>query len=668
MDDSMDVESLAAESSQRPIPSGQRLFTGKLGLFVRIVAIGTTLYHVLWITGTLMRLDIVIITLPHYAISLGLVLFLVFLLYPAKRSKREPKVPWYDIVFSLLSLVSCWYVAIFFESQIVPRTVTFKPLPHEVALFIILTVLLLEAGRRTTGMALPIVVLCCTAYMFTADLFPWIFYGPSFDLDFVTLQMYMGETAIWGVAMRVAATIIIAFLLFAGFLLVSGAGRFFVNIAMAIAGTVRGGPAKVSIIGSGFFGMISGSPTSNIAAIGSITIPMMKKIGYKPEFAAAVETVASVGGILMPPVMGVVAFIMAEMTGIPYAKVCLYAAVPAILYYLALFIQVDLEAARIGLKGVPRHMLPPLTKTLMEGWHYAVPVVVLVYLMAVVGYPAEVSAIYSVVALIIVSWVRKHSRINLALILNGLEYATKALLVVAPACALVGIIIGSLAVTGVAPKISGMLVTLSLGNFYLLAAISAVAAFILGLALTATPIYVSLAVLVAPVMVMQMKVPIIAAHLFLFYFAMVEAITPPTCIPAYIAAGIAEALPMATGWQATRLGIATYVVPFMFLFNPALVLQGRLADIIVSVICAITGISLLAAGAEGYVLRPLNWPERIMLLISSILVMWPNWVVRLIGTCFALVGLSGQIRIWLNARRAERLRVKTAQETIDDSA
>jgi TRAP transporter 4TM/12TM fusion protein len=640
---------------ERPAPAGQRKFTGSMRLFIAIISVVMALYHILWITGTFLRLNIsmLMLSLPHYAISLGFVLFLLFLLFPAKRGKVEPKVPWYDILFSILGLVCCWYIAFFYESHVLPHGLDLMPSMLEKALFIILLPLLFEAGRRTIGIVLPIFAMLFFFYPMGAEHFPGVLFGHSFDFKFMTLNLYMGEDGLWSIPMRVASTIIIAFLLFAGFLLVSGAGRTFIKIALSLAGRVRGGAAKVAIVGSGLFGTISGAATANVATTGMITIPLMKEVGYKPAFAGAVEAVASNGGQLMPPIMGVVSFIMAEMTGIPYVKVCLYALLPAILYYIAVFVQVDLEGTKSGMKSLPREMLPPFWETIKEGWHYLLPIAAFLYFLIFEGYNPEMAAIYSMGVLIIVSWFRRKSRITLRQILYSLEYGARALLLVTPACALVGILIGSVSVTGIAPKITSTLVTLSGNSLVLLAFISAGASFLMGMGLGSIAIYVSLSIMVAPALV-EMGVPVIAAHLFIYYWGLTAFITPPVCVAAYVAAGIAQAPPMRTGWYSMRLGIATYMVPFLFLFNPVLVLQGELPRILLASVTAIIGISLLAAAISGYMLRILHLWERILLLIASLMIMWPGWMSDVIGILLAAALLAPQIRTWWIVERTPK--------------
>ena len=659
----IDVSRVAEE---RPTPSGQRRLTGGAGLFISIVATTMGLYHIFFISALFMRLNINILCLQHLGISMGFMLFLIFLLHPASRGNIESRVKWYDILMSILSLVSCWYFAFFFETRIIPAYVAYSPSVFQTVQFIILLVLLLEAGRRTIGIALPILTVLFLIYMVAADRFPGILFGMAFDLRFMVVHMYLSEDAIWGVPMRVAATTIIAFLFFGGFILISGAGKAFLNFAFAVAGRVRGGPAKAAIVASSLFGTISGSSVANVVTTGSITIPMMKRTGYRADFAGAVEAVSSTGGLLMPPVMGIVAFIMAEVTGVPYITLCLHALVPAILYYIALFVQVDLEAARTGLRGLPREMLPSVRETIKQGWPFILPLLTLLYFLVFEGLTPEVSAIYSIVIIIIVSWFKKEWRLNLRGIFYALEYGSRASLIIGPACGLVGVILGSLNSTGVAPKISGLLVTISGGNFVILAAISGIAAFIMGMGITSIPIYIGLAVLVAPVLI-QAGVPIIAAHLFIFYWAMLSFITPPVAITAFAAAGVADASPMKTGWNAARLGITLYIVPFMFLFNPSLLLLGELNDVIIALITAIIGVVFLAIGATGYLIKPINWPRRIVLFLAALCMIKPGWKSDLIGAGLCILALLPDMRIWIQTRnRNFKFSNEGYKEAIDD--
>jgi TRAP transporter 4TM/12TM fusion protein len=369
----------------------------------------------------------------------------------------------------------------------------------------------------------------------------------------------------------------------------------------------------------------------------------MKSTGYSPVFAGAVEAVASNGGAITPPVMGVVAFLMAQMTGISYGAICLAAALPAILYYLAIYWQVDFRAAKSNLPSLPRDQLPSVRKTIKHGWPYIIPLVTLIVLIMIVEYSPEMSAIYSILLLAVVSAFRKETRLNLYRLITSFESAVKLISVVAVACALAGIVLGSLMGTGLGVKFSSMLYFLSGGNMYILLGLTAIACYVMGMGMGSISLYLILSALVAPALI-KTGVSVMAAHLFVIYWGNISYISPPVCVSAFVAAGIANADPMKVGWQAVRLGIVSLVIPFMFIFEPTLLMIGTPAEIALTVFTSICGVILLAAGLEGYLFKSVSWWERVGLIAGGMLILYPGWINALIGAVLIVPILFYQIR------------------------
>lgn len=466
------------------------------------------------------------------------------------------------------------------------------------------------------------------------------------------MNFYLGPGGIFGIPIGVAATTVVVFIAFAELLRQSGAANFFLKLAMSLFGTVRGGPAKIAVFASALFATISGSPTANVAATGSVTIPLMKSTGYKPHFAASVEAVASKGGQITPPIMGAVAFLMAEMTGIGYLSVCVAAALPALLYFTAVFFQVDFEAARTGMKGLPQEQIPSPKKTLKQGWYYVVPLLALIVLIMQLKYEPEMAAIYSIVVLAVVTSFRQSTRLVPARLVSATVETARSVCITGIACAMAGVIIGSLMGTGFGVTFSAELLRLSGGNLPLLLVLTALACYILGMGTGSVAIYVILAALVAPALI-ERGVPLMAAHLFIIYWGNIAFISPPVAIAVYVAAGIAGSDPMQTGWQAVRLAIVSFVVPFMFVYDPVLIMIGAPLEIAISTITSIIGVITLAAGLEGCLWRTTNWLERIGLLLGGFLLLFPDWRTDIIGIVMSLFIFLYQWRAVRAAKRQE---------------
>lgn len=626
------------------MPQERKIYGGVKAKVVSVVAISMTLYHILYIGHIFQKFDIYIAAASHAGASLGFVLMLVFLLLPAKKGAPSDKVPWYDIILVILSAFGTGYF-FFMSSEMLLRNAL--PDIATIDLFIgSLTIcLLMEASRRVIGLALPIIATFFIFETIFSNYIPGFFQGRGFSWGSVVKQLYIWDAGIFGMPMYIAATIVIGFIIFASFLRLSGAGEFILDVAFSLFGRFRGGPAKVAVFASAFFGTISGSTSGNAASTGTVTIPMMKKIGYKPHVAAAIEAVASNGGQVMPPVMGAVAFIMCEFLQTSYISVCIAAVLPAILYFSGLLMMVHLEALKQGIRGLPRENLPSFWKTMLGGWYYLIPILVLIYFLAALQYSPVLAALYALGSLLIILIIIKRGAVFtlLNIIVQAMDSSGRAMLEVGTACAMAGIIIGCVGLSGLGQKLSMGLLSLSGGNLHILLLLTALASFMLGMGMTSIPVYIMLVILVAPALIKSGVLPM-AAHLFVFYWGLVSFITPPVCIDAFVTSAIAGARPFQTGWQATRFAIVVYIIPFMFVYGPALLLQGAPVKIILAIITSFLGVAALAAGVTGYALTSVNRIERLILIAGALLSIFVGRASDLIGLGLIAIAMISQIR------------------------
>lgn len=521
----------------------------------------------------------------------------VFLLFPAHQGAHD-RVPWYDGALFVLAAAGSGYFA-WNAERVVAEAWEFQAPAAAVVVGVALWLLLLEGARRTGGTALAGILLVFSLYPVYAGRLP----GPiaGFSLSFADTIRYQTASveAVLGIPMRVFGTLLIGFILFGVALHVTGAGRFFTDISMALLGTVRGGTAKVAIVASGLFGTMSGSAVSNVLATGVVTIPAMKRTGFRPEDAAAVEANASSGGVLTPPVMGAVAFVMASVLATPYVNVAAAAAVPAFLYYLSLFLQVDAYAAKFGIRGLPRAELPALRSTVTEGWFYLIAFVVLVFLLVHLRQEA-LAPFWATLALVGLALVRPDTRWTLARA-RAFVLGTGAILTeLVTVLASVGLLIGGLTVTGVIGTFTSDLVRIAGGNLTALVLMTAIGCFVLGTGLTITAAYIFLAVMIAPALIQQGLNPM-AVHLFILYWAVLSEITPPVALSVVTAASLAGAPVMRAMMAAMRFGAVKYALPFFFVYNPALVLQeASLLHVLEVLASAVVGLALVAYALQGY--------------------------------------------------------------------
>jgi TRAP transporter 4TM/12TM fusion protein len=605
---------------------------GLIGYWKDILLLSVPILGVISILNLPLYVGLSFYIQQYFAIFFGLIMALVFILVPFRKGAPMDRLPWYDFVLSILGLMVGIYVAFYYKEIVVELGLL---IPFRVFLGTIAIVLLLEASRRVLGWPFLTIVFLFLFYALFTFLFPGRLYGKGVSWSRLATFLYLDPQGILGIAIEVSATVVFAFVLFGQALFRTGGGEFFTDSAMALMGRFRGGPAKVAVVASSLFGTISGSAVANVVTTGSITIPLMKKTGYPPYFAGAVEATASSGGQIMPPVMGAAAFIMATFLGISYAKVAISAAIPAILYYLAVFIQVDLEAAKNGLKGLPSNLLPHLGVVFRKGWPFFIPLSVLLYTLFISMLEADRAGLYATVSVFLVCCIRREDRLNLKKFFKILRETGEGMLEVGVVCSAAGLIIGVVSLTGLGFTFSQALVNLAGGNIFILLILAAIGAIILGMGMTVTAAYIFMVILIAPALI-QLGVAPLNAHLFVFYFAVMSFLTPPICLAVYAAASLAGADMMKTAFQAIKLGIAAYIVPFLFAYHPSLLLQGNILGIIHAVITAMIGISLLAIGIEGFLFRKLNWLKRVFLILGGLGCMTPGWRSDLIGLAIGI--------------------------------
>ncbi len=541
-----------------------------------------------------------IIDTSYYYVIIGLLLSLVFLIYPFSPRQRN-HVPFYDWGLFLLTMGSAGFLAYNGEQIIQQGWDIIAPIEATIIAGIV-CLLCLEGVRRSGGGILFGVCLFFFFYPLIADYMPGFLWGPPAEpTEFIGAHA-MGTESIIGVPMRAVTNLLIGFLVFGSALVVTGGGNFFLAFATALLGKTRGGPAKVAIISSGFFGSLSGSVISNVVTTGKITIPTMKRVGYPPAYAGAVEACASTGGALMPPVMGAVAFLMAENLNMPYADIIIAAAVPAILFYLALLLQVDNYAAKVGLKGQPASEIPKLWPTFVSGWHYLFSLAALIYMLIVMRIEVFAPYFASMILIttsIITSRLRGERGFGLAEGVELLLDAGKTIVNIVGILVGIGMIIGALSLTGVGPAFSSELLLFADGSVWLLLILGAVTSFVLGMGMTVSACYIFLAVVMGGAMVEGGLNPV-AGHLFILYWGMMSYITPPVAVAAVAAATIAGAPAMETGFRAMRLGGILFVLPFMFAINPTLILEGEPMAILHDVTTAVVAVWMLASAFEGW--------------------------------------------------------------------
>jgi TRAP transporter 4TM/12TM fusion protein len=619
---------------------------------VNIVAALMTFGSLAWSADIYRDVGLVILLEQYLSGMLGLALTIVYLRYPFIRKTERTSVPWYDKLAALVAFLSGAYVAVLFED------LTDRMIDGATDAFVVSAILIflcLEGLRRTTGYALIIIVAFFLIYALVGHHIPGDLQTREVKLGLYISYLGLDSSALLGLPMVVGTTIVITFVFFGQLLLHSGGAAFFNDLSLALMGRYRGGSAKIAITASSLFGSISGVAVSNIVATGIVTIPMMKKAGFSARLAGSIEAVASTGGQLMPPVMGAVAFLMADFLEMPYQSIVIAALVPAILYYVALFIQADLEAAKNGIERVEEENIPKLWDVLKDGWVFIFPFAALIYALFSLNWRAETAALLaSAVVLVLGLFVGyKGKRMNLMQIWESLVDTGKSVLDVLMIVAGAGFIIGTLQVTGLGFAFTLFIVEAGGENLFVLLLIAAVLCIVLGMGMPTVGVYILLAILIAPSLV-EVGVSPLAAHMFILYLGMMSLITPPVAVAAFFAASIAKAPPMATGWTCMRFGWTAYVVPFLFVFSPSLLLQGTPGDLIIDVSSAIAGVWLVSAGMIGYFARHLDLIGRAAFLTAGTLLLipselgswaiWTDWIGWLMGAAVVYWDVSSARR------------------------
>jgi TRAP transporter 4TM/12TM fusion protein len=572
-------------------------------------------------------------------VFLGSLIFLGYLLYPLRKdmTKRENHIAWYDIVLGCVGAIAFFYYVANFQA-IVDRATKLTPL--DITVGIIGIIILAELCRRVVGLPILVVAGGFVAYAFLG----------GYSLRRIVHQLFYTTEGVIGTPIGVCSTFIVLFIFLAAFLEKSGIANFFIDLANSVAGFTAGGPAKVAVIASALFGMISGSSVANTVGSGSVTIPTMKRTGYKPEFAAAVEASASTGGQIMPPIMGAAAFLMAELTGTPYATIAVAAILPAVLYFTGIFLMVHFEAKKLGLRGLPKESIPHFGRLLITRGFLFIPILVLIGMMTF-GFTPAFSACFGILAAFLVSFIRKETRFTRATLVDALASGSRNTIGVAVACAIAGIIVGIVTLTGIGQTLIGALISvvnnpffLSTGTSLLVALfITMIACLILGMGVPTTANYVIMATITAPMVLrtgreLGITVPMIAAHMFVFYFGIIADITPPVALAAYAGSAIAKSNPIKTGLTASRLAITAFIIPYIFVFNPTMLWVGASPlNVIQIIITSFIGMFGLAAGIEGFMLKKVPVPLRLAAVAGGLMAIDPALITDIIG--FVLIAL-----------------------------
>lgn len=610
--------------------SGYRVFNKRwLRILVSVIAVAFALYHMYAVYA------VPFVTLQHRSLHVAVVLCLIFLLYPGWKKASRKTLSLLDGVLSIVALGTAGYIFVYYM-EIVNRGGI--PSSLDVVFAAITCILVLEASRRVAGWELTAMALVFVVYAYIGPYLPGDFGHRGYTLSDIVNYMYVTTEGIFGDATAVSASFIILFIIFGAFLSKSGMGTLFNDLSLSVAGNAKGGPAKVGVIASAVHGSINGSAVASVVTTGSFTIPMMKRVGYKPEFAAGVEATAAVGGQILPPIMGAAAFIMAETLGVPYISIAIAAFIPAIMYYFGLLVQVHLRADRDNLQGLSKNELPKIHEVLRERGHLLLPLIMLVVLL-MLGYSPTLVAVFTIVATIVIAAFRRSSRMNFRDILQALEVGVRDSLGVAVACAAVGITVGVFSLTGLGLKLANIILMMGSGSLFMTLLFTMIASIILGLGLPSIPCYIITATMAAPALAAYGIDPL-AAHLFVFYFGAIANLTPPIALAAFAGAGIAGADPQRTGWVSCKLALAGFIVPFIFIYKPAMLIHdASVVDIIIATITTALAVMALAAATEGFLFSRINWVLRVLLITGGVLLIFPAWLAMSAGLVF-LVGVG----------------------------
>ena len=644
-DPSIDAQAILKKFDKE---SDYRTLTGLAGKLVAAFAISFTVFQLY--TAVFGVFDAMIQRSIHLAFGLSL----IFLLYPTSKKWRRDRIHPLDGALAVLGALAPLYIVVFYQA-LVARSGTATPL--DIAFGIVGILLVLEAARRVVGVPIVVIAVLFVAYAFAGPYIPGTLGHRGADFETLVQHLYFTTEGVFGIPIGVSSTFIFLFILFGAYLEKTGLGQLFIDLANAVAGWAAGGPAKVAVLSSALMGTVSGSSVANVVGTGSFTIPMMKKLGYKPEFAGAVEATASTGGQLMPPIMGAAAFLMAEFTNIPYRRIIGAAAIPALLYYFGVWAGVHFEAKKLGLKGIPREELPKFKRIMLDRGHLIIPLIAIIYLL-VAGFTPMKAALWAIILSILASWLRKSTRISLKDIVKGLESGARGALGIIAATACAGIIIGVVTQTGLGLKLGSSLVQAAGGNLLLTLFFTMITSLVLGMGVPTTANYVITSTITAPAVIMilmqQSGLPagsvipaaiILPAHMFAFYFGIIADVTPPVALAAFAGAGIAKANPMKTGFAASKLAIAAFLVPYIFVLNPQMLLFNiKPLEMIWMIATSLVGIISVAAGIGAFFKANMSWLERILFFVGGVLLVTPGLLTDAIGGGLILIGVVIQYR------------------------
>lgn len=608
-----DIEVLDVEENLKKYDSESNIIENKglIAKIVTVIAVAMSIFHLYMASpwGTLPSSKV-------RAIHLGFVLALIFLTVPMWKKKDGKLIKFVpvDVILAFAGICVNWYLLLRIDA-IAANGGQLTSLDY--ILGALTVILVIAAARRSIGMPMCILAVLFLIYAYFGPYLPAFLHHRGFSINRLINQMSISAEGIYGIPLGVSASTIFLFVLFGAFLSETGLSELFTNLSMALAGDKIGGPAKVSIIASGFLGMINGSAAANVVTTGAFTIPLMKKVGYKNFFAGAVEAVASTGGQIMPPVMGAAAFIMAEYLSVSYRTIIIWAIIPAVLYYVALWINIDLRARKMNLLGYPKDQLPKAGAELKKSGHLLIPVFLLIA-MLMMNYTASFACFWSIIALVVISSFKKSSRLNIKNLIHALESGAKQGMSVAIACAVCGIIVGVVNLTGIGLQLANTILKIANGSLLLTLIMTMLACVILGMGMPTSAAYI-VAATVATSAMTTLGVAKEAAHLFVLYYAALSAITPPVALASYAGAGIAGANPNKVGWTAVKLGLLGFVIPFMFVYSPELMMEGSVLAIIWAFITASIGCIALGGSMQGYFSTDLKLYERAALLIAALL-------------------------------------------------
>ncbi|VTR70323.1 TRAP transporter, 4TM/12TM fusion protein [Desulfosarcina cetonica] len=592
----------------------------------RIIAVITVGYHIyLGIFGLVMPL-------ANYAISFSMLTSLVFFYVPFKGVGR--KITLFDISLSVISLFIGFYIFWNYHDIAFRPTMMGELTNFEFALGITMILIVLESTRRTIGMPLVIIALVGIIYCSFGHHLPGLFSHGKFSYSDIVETFCFTLDGILGTPIAVVATLVIQFVMFGSFLKASGAAKFFVDISMSLFGMMKGAAGHIGNFAAALFGMMSGSPTADTATVGSFMIPMMKSNGFSPIFAGAITSVACTGAALMPPVMGTAAFLMAEMTGIPYGNICKAAFFPALLYFLSTALIVNFEASKTGIAGYKKDELPQFLKTVPIGFQYIVPILTLIILL-MKGYAPALCAVTASILILISSFFRKTTRINLFRLLDTLESTVRTSLSVVTSCACAGIVVGSIVLTGLGGKFTSIVVLMAGKSLFLALCLTMVSALVLGMGMPLPVVYILTAVLCGPA-IMSLGIPMLSAHLFLVYFAAISAVTPPVAVAAYAAAAIAEDNPIKMGFAAFRYAIPGFIIPFVMVYDPSILFQGTIFNILIAITSGVLGVFALCSGVSGWLFTRLGYAENAIMIVGGFLLIFPEKLSSIVAVCLVL--------------------------------